>query len=338
MSAGLTSQLRGHLRLIYKCGLFMYNFFFLLKISRCGLLIGALYSPEITVDIFLLNIPENGPPLVLLGDFNIQTEKSSDLLLLLSSFALSLNPFPVHKAGNHLEVIFTRNCSSTILTVTPIYVSDCFFICYSWPLSHSDNPITSTDSVPVCARPTPSLPPLWPHLFYQPSLHLTLSHSCILALPKQSPFYSCPPLLILSVRVVPTVPLCKLQKANGENLNTLMTCALINLFSPHLGVSGSALSLLSSYLKDHTYWVTWRGSVSEPCLLTTGVPHGSVLGPLLFSLYTNSFGSVINSHRFSYHSYADDTQLIISFPKSKTQAAACQSVCLTSLSGRPHTT
>ena len=40
---------RGHLRLIDKCGLFMYNFFFLLKISRCGLFIGALYSPEITV-------------------------------------------------------------------------------------------------------------------------------------------------------------------------------------------------------------------------------------------------------------------------------------------------
>ena len=42
-------QSRGHLRLIDKRGLFMYNFFFLLKISRCGLFIGALYSPEITV-------------------------------------------------------------------------------------------------------------------------------------------------------------------------------------------------------------------------------------------------------------------------------------------------
>ena len=40
---------RGHLRLIDKCGLFMYNFFFLLKISRCGLYIGAAYSPEFTV-------------------------------------------------------------------------------------------------------------------------------------------------------------------------------------------------------------------------------------------------------------------------------------------------
>ena len=85
-----------------------------------------------------------------------------------------------------------------------------------------------------------------------------------------------------------------------------------------LDVSGSALSLLSSYLNDPTYRVTWGGSVSEPCPLTTGVPQGSVLGPLLFSLYTNSLGSVIHSHGFSYHSYADDTQLILSFPQSET--------------------
>uniref|UniRef100_A0AAQ4NTG4 Reverse transcriptase domain-containing protein n=1 Tax=Gasterosteus aculeatus aculeatus TaxID=481459 RepID=A0AAQ4NTG4_GASAC len=83
-----------------------------------------------------------------------------------------------------------------------------------------------------------------------------------------------------------------------------------------LGVSGSALSLLSSYLDGRTYRVTWRGSVSEPCPPTTGVPQGSVLGPLLFSLYTNSLCAVIRSHGFSYHSDADDTQLILSFPHS----------------------
>ena len=102
------------------------------------------------LDVLLTNFPENGPTLILLGAFNIQTEKSSDLLLLLSSFPLSLSPSPpTQKAGNHLDYIFTRNCSTSNLTVTPLHVSDHFFISYFLPLSQTGNPTTSTDSVPV---------------------------------------------------------------------------------------------------------------------------------------------------------------------------------------------
>lgn len=45
---------RGHLRLIVKCGLYMYTFVFLSKFSRCGLNSGALNSPEITVTTVVL--------------------------------------------------------------------------------------------------------------------------------------------------------------------------------------------------------------------------------------------------------------------------------------------
>ena len=41
----------------------------------------------------------------------------------------------------------------------------------------------------------PSLLPLLPHLFYQPSIHLSLSHSCILTLPQTLSSLLCPPLL-----------------------------------------------------------------------------------------------------------------------------------------------
>uniref|UniRef100_A0A674DE50 Reverse transcriptase domain-containing protein n=1 Tax=Salmo trutta TaxID=8032 RepID=A0A674DE50_SALTR len=99
-----------------------------------------------------------------------------------------------------------------------------------------------------------------------------------------------------------------------------------------LGISGAAHAWIASYLTGRSYQVAWRESVSAPRALTTGVPQGSVLGPLLFSLYTKSLGSVISSHGLSYHCYADDTQLIFSFPPSDNQAANRISACLADIS------
>ncbi|KAK3507406.1 hypothetical protein QTP70_019645, partial [Hemibagrus guttatus] len=99
-----------------------------------------------------------------------------------------------------------------------------------------------------------------------------------------------------------------------------------------LGICGTAWEWFVFYLDGHSHQVTWKGLTSAPHRLSTGVPQGSELGTLLFSLYTHSLGKVISSHGFSYHCYADDTQLIFSIPPSDTMASAWISVCLVGIS------
>ncbi len=95
-----------------------------------------------------------------------------------------------------------------------------------------------------------------------------------------------------------------------------------------LGISGTALLWFKSYLSGRSFRVSWRGEVSKSQLLATGVPQGSVPGPLLFSMYMSSLGSVIQKHGFSHHCYADDTQLYFSFQPDDPMVAVRITFCL----------
>ena len=88
---------------------------------------------------------------------------------------------------------------------------------------------------------------------------------------------------------------------------------LLSRLSSTFGFSDTALSLIASYLTDRSQYVTVGDHRSSPAPLTTGVPQGSVLGPLLFTLYTTPIGHVLSKSPVSFHLYADDTQLYISF-------------------------
>ncbi len=99
-----------------------------------------------------------------------------------------------------------------------------------------------------------------------------------------------------------------------------------------LDITGITLRWFKSYLTGRSFKVAWGGEVSKAHQLVTGVPQGSVLGPLLFSIYTTSLGPIIQAHGFSYHCFTDDTQLFLSFQPDDPTVAARISCCLVNIS------
>ena len=88
------------------------------------------------------------------------------------------------------------------------------------------------------------------------------------------------------------------------NHDTLLFC-----LSGRFGFAGSALKWFRSYLQDRFQSVKIDSSLSNFFKLKFGVPQGSVLVPLLFSLYTTPLGQVIR--KYTGVKYADDTHLFI---------------------------
>ena len=91
-----------------------------------------------------------------------------------------------------------------------------------------------------------------------------------------------------------------------------------------IGVRGDALCWLASYLTDRTQCVSVDGHSSHRTRLRHGVPQGSVLGPLLFTVYCAGLSYIFEMHGVRYHVYADDTQLYVDFPPNDSASAADQ--------------
>ena len=86
------------------------------------------------------------------------------------------------------------------------------------------------------------------------------------------------------------------------------------------GFNGIVLKWFESYLSGRTQSIVIDNIASKPQSLSFGVPQGSVLGPLLYTLYTTPLGSLIRHHNINYHMYADDTQLYLSIEPSNVSA------------------
>ena len=79
--------------------------------------------------------------------------------------------------------------------------------------------------------------------------------------------------------------------------------------SPSFCINDAAHKWFHSYVSFRKHYVRRGPSKSSVTYRVCGVPQGSVLGPILFVLYTVHLLSVIESHGLSPHLYADDTQV-----------------------------
>jgi len=99
----------------------------------------------------------------------------------------------------------------------------------------------------------------------------------------------------------------------------------------HIGAGRLAHGFARTLLADTSLL---RSGASNPMIPTkSGVPQGSVLGPLLFTAYMSPISRVIASHGVGQHHYADDTTLSVELSGPSDLPSTHLNNCLTDIVG-----
>ena len=97
-------------------------------------------------------------------------------------------------------------------------------------------------------------------------------------------------------------------------LDTIDHPILVHRLHTDFGFTDTVLQCFSSYLTDRTNYVSIPNHCSAFAPVHSDVPQGSVLGPILLTLYIKPLSAIIDSHSIIHHSFADDLQLQMSDP------------------------
>jgi exonuclease III len=114
--------------------------------------------------------------------------------------------------------------------------------------------------------------------------------------------------------------------------DTVDHAILLSRLQHRFGVCDVVLDWIRSYLSGRKQSVVAGDATSKPAALECGVPQGSVLGPVLFSMYVSPLSDIAGESGNMTHQYADDCGLYAAFkpknPSSVQETKASVESCV----------